>query len=337
MSLRFPKIYINSSETSEAIHYIALSEHLYHSFYQKNNIYFLPRLERKHINCIYYPYIEHNIKDFWIKSLQRHEKIENNNSEIIKKLIKANEFPQVHYENFEKTFLKDFKKTWQLMRELTDDLLDEIEEIHLYPTNFGSICMQYSWFLKKHNIVKLFPRIDAPISEIYKMIIFERLCIKNQYLWSENIAISEYITYNIVLKNFGMKKLSFLKATREKRDGILFKESKEYLKKLGFLSSESLNIRKNAIFWNEFDLNLTEKEKKFMKSLINNAGNIVNYEDIGKEIWGDLIDEKFSLQAISQIAKRVRAKLFNQCSVNIDVIRAVPKKGYVLLTKGYFD
>lgn len=171
------------SNITEAIHYIILSGNIYRNFYKRNNIYILPRLVKNNYRCIYYPSVRHNISDFWRRSLKRYVDIKDSNDELISSVVDIFSYEEIDYKLLMEEFFRHFEKVWSFLNERMGKL-------------FNTVCMQYSWFLEDSSVIRLFPRFDTPISEVYKMMVYERLCRFNDkynYTWSERIANSEFL------------------------------------------------------------------------------------------------------------------------------------------------
>lgn len=333
---KLPKVTFVRSSTTEAVHFFALSADIYRNFYQENNIYILPYLKKKNKRCIYYPYLEHNIANFWDNTLKRHDKVINNSVILVSKVAKFFESSELDYSSLENGFRDLFSEVWRYFLDNMDYLFKDVSNIEIYPTSFGSECMRYSWFLEENSTIRLFPRIDAEVSETFKMMIYERLCRfgkKYPYEWSERIAISEFTVRNIYNRNgWKIGNKSFLFGTRDVKDGKLYEESLKYLQKLGFSFSSSLNCRQGNIFWNDKQLSLSKQECIVMELLIKNSGKIITYDEIGSAIWQNDFTNKFSLEAISQMVSRIRSKLDDNGVIS-DIVQNVQGKGYLLVNK----
>ncbi|QKE28420.1 putative transcriptional regulator [Arcobacter acticola] len=90
-------------------------------------------------------------------------------------------------------------------------------------------------------------------------------------------------------------------------------------KKIQFENRFYFDINKKILFEGKKIIDLTNIEKKLIILLTENANNVINYEDISKEVWKG---KKFSLFTLRNTVKHIREKTYET------FIQNSSKKGY---------
>lgn len=89
-------------------------------------------------------------------------------------------------------------------------------------------------------------------------------------------------------------------------------------------------MKQGSIYINDKLVHFPSKEEQVIKLLLENSNEVVTYEDIAKQLWENDWLNRFSLEAIIQVIKRIRKGL-REVGVSRNVIQCVRKKGYVLV------
>lgn len=327
-----PQVTINRSKSSEAVAYLFTTRQIYNSFYKFNNFYVLPYKFPKS-SVIYYPRYWKKIDNIWKQSNQFFDEILQNKDQGVSEISKQIKYELKIDDEFVARFKENFKLCWNLLMKIVPELLCEVESIELYPTSVGSICSEYSSFLKGKKIVRIFCREDCTVKEIYKMILIERIYkLKRhlKYTWSERMVLSEFIVNDTSFNKILKEEERTLNEVRKIDKNRLFSDSIGYLKEMGFLTTNEFNLRQGKLYIEDNQVLLPRSENKLLMAFIENNDEILEYEDLAKYIWGDNWVNKFSLEAITQIVKRTRKDLKN-LGVNSNLIQSVRGKGYILV------
>lgn len=329
----FPKIHHYRSRTTEAINILFTARCIYNSFFKEKNFYVLPCLIKNSNKTIYFPRLSFINNNFWKKSLILHKQVENNNEVYVRSI--ANQIPYNAIDETRVTteFNYSLKKYWKEIVKTWPKFFENVNNIDIYISEFGSVASQYSSFLKDPSRIRIFVRYDSNIKEIYKMIFFERIKVLRPYVkyeWSEIMAVCESFVNDTFLGEINDIEYRTLTSTRSKKGGNIVIESEKYLKEMGFGIGGSFNIRLGNIFFNDQVINLPKQPHKLLTLLIEKYPQTISYEDIALQIWGDTWTNNFSIESITQIAKRTRSSV-NKYGISSSTIQSIRGKGYVLV------
>lgn len=129
------------------------------------------------------------------------------------------------------------------------------------------------------------------------------------------------------------------------------RHSQSYLTKMGIIKDEkiaiplmesylrsnqpkiNISISEDKILLNDVNVenNFSRKEKRALKSLLENRGEIVTREQIAKAIWPIDTEEHYTDWAVDRLISRLRVKL-NKLGMPKELIKTYRNRGYMLLS-----
>jgi hypothetical protein len=218
--------------------------------------------------------------------------------------------------------IEELKSEWQkvetLVMERLEKLFPQIGEVELViePQMVGSMG---STDIEGNKLI-VHPRFERKIGGLVMLIIngltryFGR-----DLVWSDKqeMAFENYQKVNI--DNIFSKNKSLLTTLDRNVSGKLAQESETYLLELGVKKQTKVNFSK---------LLLTKKEKLILDLLVENKNKLVGTEKIAETIWGEQVEEKYSLYAISKLVDRLRQKIRDETGQNL--IHNQRGSGYIL-------
>jgi len=282
-------------------------------FYTELNFYILPELPEKFRDrVIFLPRYKNKTESIdIIKSNELKYKIK------IEKLI--NQLDK-NKEKIEKFLYSTFSK------------INKNFKIQIYPVFFGSV----GRYEIGKNLIYIFPRFDRTLPQTIKLVVTALVHYSNKKIftskndlnllrnkpWFEKQNLSKKIaSSDKFIKLFG-KCEDINDILKFKTCARYISDHKKYLKDLKIKSKEKIN-------GNSYFKNLTTKETKLLKALINNKNKIIDYDLISDILWGEKSTEKFSLYAISKTIERIKNKLYQNGQI-ANLIHCQRGKGYAL-------
>ncbi len=206
-----------------------------------------------------------------------------------------------------------FDKEKSIFEEKVEDIFGEIRlEIVISPQLTGSFG---SFDIDEKRIV-IRPRFDRNIVGLKKLIV-------RAITVYENPKLKSTLLHNEVEKNvlrFGLGGKSLRQILYKNMAGKYIEESCEYLNELGYeIKGEYVDFDK---------LKLTKKERLIVDLLQKNCNQLVTNDQIADVVWGEYVEEKYSLYAISKLIDRLRRKIYENSGRN--VIHSQRGVGYVM-------
>jgi len=168
------------------------------------------------------------------------------------------------------------------------------------------------------------------IKQMFSQFSTDQKYIINQFLnnnvTQSNPRINQKIINSTSFKD--LKKLGMFKNNSE-NTSFLFEEFIDLIKKV---LKENKNIDVKGAYEKTINginttLLLSKDEQLAFNCLLNNEGNCVSYEKLAETIWGDKIDEKYSLWALNKLISRLRIKI-QKAGLPKKTIRTIRGKGY---------
>jgi DNA-binding winged helix-turn-helix (wHTH) protein len=160
------------------------------------------------------------------------------------------------------------------------------------------------------------PRFDRNLMGVMRLIIRAITSYLNPKLNPKDLQ--KEVENNVA--KFDMKGNSLREMLYRNMAGKYIEESYNYLQELGY------EIKGGDI---DFDkIRLTKKEKSIVNLLQKNQNRMVTNDQIADAVWGDLVDEKYSLYAISKLMDRLRRKIYESSGRN--VVHSQRGVGYVM-------
>ncbi len=244
----------------------------------------------------------------------------------------------------------DYKKTKILWGKAGGEILneiyriipskkDQIEEIIVYPTSFGTSSSFNHFGKKAKGKVIMYLREDQGIATITEAILTsltrEDIYRKFDGLWQESEIISDWLISESALNGILQKyeeKNSFIptiKGVRAKQQASLQQKSNDFYKKLGLPTEQrifNLNGLIPQIYKKPVE-NLTLVEKTLLKLLIQKANTTVTFDELANILFAS--EDDFSLWAMAKTIQRLRDKLETN-GVSGSYIQTSRGHGYLL-------
>lgn len=235
---KLPKLTIFRSKQTESVAFSFVTEQIFKKFYRNKGFYVLPKYIKN--DCvIVYPRIVSNMSNLFRYSTPHQDNIRNPKSELIDFITDKVPFDRNITQTIEKDVVDYFERGWRSVYEIVPNLLEKTKSVEIYPTQLGSICFEYSSVGSPEEVIKIFPRFDSGISEIFKMILMSRMYRydrKYTYEWAERMLLSEFlINHTVVNRELKgcCKVMDSLKKINKKELRI---RSDNYLAELGFIN-----------------------------------------------------------------------------------------------------
>lgn len=332
MAMTFPKIQFTYSKRTEALRILHIAHMVKNYFYMKKGFPVLPYRAETDTGTIYFPELKiYKNKDFWAKCNIREDEL--GDEKLIKEI--SNEIPdvKVDFSQKEKQFNEIFPKVYKEITAFVPNFFEEIDEIVIMPTNFGSVSSLYFSEYEGKKMLKLYWRVDAKLGSIFAMLFYsliDRGKYKDFFTWEERSAIKDFFMTRSVMARYFPNYHTTLEPTKTGRNKKHLQESKEYLEKLGFRTEQVFHIIGNKIVCRDKSLELTKNELKLMKLMVERNKEVVTWDDIGDVLWGEDVAEKFSLEAMTKLVQRLRNKI-EEAGVFPSIIETVRGMGYRLV------
>jgi len=336
--MKYPKVNINTDITGflDANYICFLAKGVSMRDYQDNGFLVLPYLDTKNPKSVYFPDLAYS-KDFW-------KYITNDPSKNL-----SDSFPKKAVEEVKELLSKQSKKTtneklnklqkeWLKIEESFfadvvkflkfEKAMSKVSEIYILLTPYGTVGSFNP--PRIGNGFKLFvtSRIDMNVGNIAAGIL-QNLFIIDTHIGGElntNNYIKRMSAINFIFKNTIFSKYypNFVDLLEENHEVKIkqLSDSNKFLEKLGFQAKE-VDINLN-------DTNFTKQELKALNYLIKNKNSVITFDSLAEAVWGEKVDDKFSLEALAKIIENLRRKIRNQ-GTNKEVIFTKRGSGYLLL------
>jgi DNA-binding winged helix-turn-helix (wHTH) protein len=300
--------------------------------YQDRRFYVLDRFV-PNFSAVYLPKLQANVYEEALKcSTLIYSQNKKDQLEIEKFKIK--------YKNVFENFIEEqqtscidnnlFEEFWcELKNYIPRKYLDEVKQIECVNSKVGTIGTQLTWHKKDSEKIEVVKRKDADYSYYFYLILLDRLNRYSKELqvedWNSRMVLINYLVLNSNLSKYFKNVENIISSLNDIKMMSLRKESNDYLKDLGYLFGENIIIKGNEILIDGKQINCTKSEFNFLKVLIENSNQTVDFESLAKSIWGKDYLEKFSFAAIVKIVERIRAKFIkiNVKSISISSVRGV--------------
>lgn len=331
------------SEQTEALRLLHAAHQISVGFYKINNFIVLPFVPKtKGLNFVTFPDLAYNtIPRFWekVKYLNIVDLPVKADSELVKSvmdLLRSARLPNPQFSTLKNIWGEIQDKIVETIYKIMPSKSGCIKKIIIYPTAFGTGA-SFNWINKKGEVI-MYIRQDKSIASIVEAIVTsitrQDIYKKLEGMWQESEIISDWLVtesaLSPIIKRYNSEGfVPTMKGVRIKQQAKLLSKSDEFYKKLGFPSTESIfglngltpEVNKKPVE------NLSTTEKVILKLLIQKAGGIVSFDDLGNEIFKN--DQNFSLYAITKSIERLRNKL-EANGVSGSYIQTLRGKGYLL-------
>lgn len=314
-------------------------------FYRVNNFIVLPYTPRHTgINIVTFPNLSYNkIGRFWekVKRVQISDfpmKIDAKLVDNVSNLLENSDLAKANFLKTKKIWGKAEDEIINSIYKLIPSKKGLIKKIIIYPTSFGT-GTSFNRFDPKKGEIIMYLRQDKGIYTITEAIITS-LTRDDVYknlggIWQESEIITDWILTKSSLTQDLQKYaplsgfMPTLKGVRAKQQAKLLAESEEFYKKIGLpIQNQVFNLNglTPEIYKKPVE-NLSAKEKILLRLLVQKAGGVITFDEIGENLFED--DNNFSLYAISKTIERLRSKL-EQNGISGSYIQTLRGQGYVL-------
>lgn len=335
--MKIPATIWNYSSLTEALRILSTAYQIRNYFYTKKGFYVLPYSLAQQPKVVFFPNLPYKkIKNFWQKVKLSPQLLLEKNDPIINQLIQLLPAQKPDFLTTQKKWQNNQIKIWQKLSEFLPKYFSEVKILEIRSTIYGSICSAYSFWLKDKSKIIIYLRSDADYSHIIEAMLIDRLnklSPASYRSWEQLEAVQDFLISETVFASYFQNYQPTITNLNQKQQGKLAKESKDYLRFLGFPMEEFFTIKNSKIYLKNKPLvNLfSPTEEDILTYLINHKNQVVSFDQIADIIWKDQSDEKFSLYAISKTVERLRKKI-ELAGVFPEIIQTVKKKGYLLIS-----
>jgi len=308
-----PKANFISNQETEIERLVQTAKQVWSGFYIKKGFVVLPKISRGGILEVILPDIGlEKIGD--IETVLREIKL--NFPMKTPKLFKAKIGELMVQEKINVSFENEWKKVeadfWQVTRILVPETSNQIEEVEVRITSFGTIC-SYQFLSKDDKKLIVYIRQDGQIANLAEAILTGLIYPylgEMGMVWEESEAMVDFVLKNSSLKKYFNEYQPTMKSLREKVSEENKNVSKDYLKQLGIKIEKALEINRNKVeLWGKsIDSQLSKKQNLILKMMIENSGMVVTFDEVTKILWSDE-EDRFSLWAMNKFVERLRIKL----------------------------
>lgn len=160
------------------------------------------------------------------------------------------------------------------------------------------------------------PRFDRNLVGVKKLVVRAITSYLSPEL--KSTELHEEVEKNVL--RFGLGGKSLREILYKNMAGKYIEESCKYLGELG------CETKVEKVDWHK--LKLTKKERLIVDLLQKNCNQLVSNDQIANVVWGDLVDEKYSLYAISKLVDRLRRRIYESCGRNL--VHSQRGVGYIM-------
>jgi len=302
-----PKIRFISQDKAEIARYICFTARsIQLGKFNKDNYYVLPRLVPGHPQSINFPDFTYSSK-FW-KELEKLK----NYSLTEKYLVYPVSEVIDHLKNYQIPNTTDlqnqFTANWTKFLQVGENSISvkQVSDIRILITEYGSI----GSFSRSQNSdgtyrVYVTSRFDFPWQNIYKTLL-QALILIDQPGTNNDVGTIGYHQRNAILRHLltrtPLHKLHVYSQTTVTHTHKLIAESQNYLARLGFPVQPSLNPTKLINLF-------TPQENSLFAALNSQKGRVVTFDEAGLAVWGNEVDQKYSLYSLAKLIENLRKKL----------------------------
>lgn len=332
----YPKINISTEFTDdfEAQYLCFLAKGISMGTYQNGGYLITPKLIEGNGKTVFFPDLGYS-KDFWRTinfnpNINLSTQFPSSATTEVKKLLA--EYKKENYKNE----LEKIKTDWQKMEKPFfdevknflnfDKALSKVERIDILITPFGTKGSFNPPRIGNNFNLKVTSRVDFPAGNIAAGILQNLYIIETKN--GGEINDEKYFRRMSAI-SFLFEQTKFNKFYPEFKNIIkpdfsfpkeLVELSNKYLKKLGFEVKTEIDID-NPIF--------TRQEKLILNKLSNSKGEIITFDQMGDILWGNNVDDKFSLEAMAKVIENLRRKI-KKLGVMKEVIFTKRGEGYFI-------
>lgn len=242
------------------------------------------------------------------------------------------EYEPIYLEKFEDEWKQANLAFWQEIEVYFPGVAKKHGKLVVNLTRYGTVCSGEK--MSEYNAEKVgyFLRNDTDISQLAAVILNKIMYFQRKDLgvsWSKREALMDFI-----MTRPGMRKLfpSFhpVFAQLSMVPTKWRKFSENYVRELGIEMVTPEWEVKHGKIWLKAKLlgkELTKQEKEVVKTLVNNLGELVTYDELADVLWGE--GEFKSFWAINKTLERLRGKL-TKLGLEGERLESIRGQGYLL-------
>ena len=332
---KYPKTTFTKSPQTEVERIIQASIQVANGFYKDKGFLVLPKLIKANASEVILPNLDYQtIPHYWqtLKPLvsQFPTKTTPQFNQSVQKLFLGKKlYSKTINHQLQQNWTSVESQFWQYLKLLLPKPANSINFIEVRLTDFGSIA---SWWLNQNHLI-CYLRSDASIGHLAEAILTTliRTDKQYQYSWEGSEAIVDFFLTNSsiapLIKGYQPTHPSLLKTTQALR-----KKSDLYLQTLGVnYKQKPLTLHNHQIMLKGKKINqhLTKKQTIVLKFLLKNRNELVSFDDLADELWGQ--DDFKSLWALNKAIQRLRTKL-SSLGFSQENLKVVRGQGYVLVS-----
>lgn len=330
------KISFIQNQETELKSILSYASRVQNRFYLTSKYYVLPYIIPNHKRAIHFPKLNiYNYQDFW-KICRYYDseyilKFQKKFNTLLKQF--SSDFSPFKFNKLENKFNSLFPIFYETLTDISPNIFKGVENIIIMPTNFGSVCSEYSSRDQDKKTIRLFVRKDSSVIEPFYMLLMERLNktkYYTEYSWNERMAICEHMMLNTKLNQLFPSLQPTIPDMQNPIEFKMWKESVTYQAELGVNVGEAIIKKQDDIYINGKLAVFTPLEKKVLSNLVENKRKIVPFDQIADVMWGNEASQKYSLYAISKCIERIRTKMIDY-NIAPQIIQTYRSQGYRLV------
>lgn len=245
---------------------------------------------------------------------------------------KASEYKMLQVEKWEREWGRLNKRFWEEMEKYFPGAQEAVGSVEVRLTRFGTVSSSARMGVVAGRKEIFYLRQEADLSHLTAIIVNSLLWGERKGLgitWSKREAIMDFVMTRPVLRKMFpdyqpvMQQLARVPAT-------IRRQSQAYLRELGIpQTATDLGVVEGKIWVNGVaaEAELTMKEHKAAKLLIENRGEIVTYDDLADKLWGE--GEFKTYWALNKLIERLRKKM-DKLGIAANRLKPIRGRGYLL-------
>lgn len=241
------------------------------------------------------------------------------------------EYQKIEIEEWAKEWRRVEAKFWEYLEELVPSARLH-GPIEIRVTRYGTVASAARLGMVPHQKAIYYLRRDVDISQLAAMIINNILYYDRKHLgitWTKREALMDFIMTRPKMKKlFPHFEPVFAQLSRIPKK--IREESREYVRSLG-LARQQVDFEiaggKVIVVGKVIGREITKQEIVVLKLLVNRLGDLVTYDELADEIWGE--GEFKSFWALNKVLERLRLKLVVM-GIEGSRLESVRGQGYLL-------
>lgn len=236
------------------------------------------------------------------------------------------EYQVVKLDVWEQEWRKVEEELWEVMDEYLPEARKIHEKVEVVVSRYGTVSSG-NWVGTKYYV-----RADRSVADLMAMMIHHTLYIMRKELgvtWTKREALMDFIMTRPKMKKlFPHFEPVFAQLSRIPKK--IREESREYVRSFGLAKQQAdfeVTGSKVVVKGNVVARELTKQEKVVLKLLVGRLGDLVTYDELADEIWGE--GEFKSFWALNKVVERLRHKIVGM-GIEGSRLESVRGQGYIL-------